>query len=116
MPLLINGGAGYTGSHVTCLPADVITLDNLSLGHRVALVNPGVELAEADISDAVTTAQTFQENHVESVHHYAACSLHADPSLAARVLDWKAARSDPRDIIASAWRWISGPRGARFPR
>ncbi|HWB03158.1 MAG TPA: UDP-glucose 4-epimerase GalE [Verrucomicrobiales bacterium] len=41
-------------------------------------------------------------------------SLVADPSRARSVLQWTAARPDPRTIIESAWRWISGPRGGRY--
>lgn len=41
-------------------------------------------------------------------------SLVADPSRARSVLQWTAARPDPRTVIESAWRWISGPRGGRY--
>jgi UDP-glucose 4-epimerase len=40
--------------------------------------------------------------------------LVADPSRARRVLGWTAARPDPRGMIESAWRWITGPRGGRY--
>ena len=42
-------------------------------------------------------------------------SLVADPSLAKRLLGWEATRKDVRDMIRSAWLWISGPNGGRFP-
>lgn len=41
-------------------------------------------------------------------------SLVADPTRAREILQWVAARPDPRTIIESAWRWISGPRGGRL--
>jgi UDP-glucose-4-epimerase GalE len=40
--------------------------------------------------------------------------LVADPSLAAKVLGWKAAHLDPRGHIESAWKWMTGPRGGRY--
>jgi len=42
-------------------------------------------------------------------------SLVADPSLAAEVLGWKATRLDVREMVESAWKWINGPHGGRFP-
>jgi UDP-glucose 4-epimerase len=41
-------------------------------------------------------------------------TLVADPARAREVLQWTAARPDPRNMIESAWRWISGPKGGRF--
>jgi len=79
MPLLITGGAGYIGSHVTRLLAErgerIIVLDNLSLGHRAAVVNPAVELVKADISDEAAVEDIFRERGVEAVLHFAAFSL-----------------------------------------
>jgi len=40
--------------------------------------------------------------------------LVADPALAAKVIDWKAAHLDPREHIESAWKWMNGPRGGRY--
>lgn len=42
-------------------------------------------------------------------------SLVADPSLAATLLGWKARRLDVRDMVRSAWAWMNGPNGGRFP-
>lgn len=78
MPILITGGAGYIGSHVTRMLAGqgerIIVLDNLCLGHREAIV-PGVELVEADLSDAATVEGLFKDRKVEAVLHFAAFSL-----------------------------------------
>ena len=41
-------------------------------------------------------------------------SLVADPSRAREVLGWSAARPDPRHMIESTWRWLTGPRGGRY--
>lgn len=79
MPILITGGAGYIGSHVTRLLAEsgekVIVLDNLSLGHRGAIVTPGVELVEADLGDAAAVEAIFAGAKIEAVLHFAAFSL-----------------------------------------
>jgi UDP-glucose 4-epimerase len=40
--------------------------------------------------------------------------LVADPSLAAKVIGWKAVHLDPREHIESAWKWMTGPRGGRY--
>jgi UDP-glucose 4-epimerase len=79
MALLITGGAGYIGSHATRLLAEsgehVVVLDNLSLGHRGAIVTPGVKLVEADISDAAALEGIFSGHKVDAVMHFAAFSL-----------------------------------------
>ncbi|WP_122300856.1 NAD-dependent epimerase/dehydratase family protein, partial [Pseudomonas syringae] len=57
-PVLITGGAGFIGSHLTdALLASghsVRILDNLSAGKRsnLPLDNPRVELIEGDVADA----------------------------------------------------------------
>jgi UDP-glucose 4-epimerase len=40
--------------------------------------------------------------------------LLADPRLAKEVLGWVAEHRDVRDMVRSAWAWISGPRGGRY--
>jgi len=40
--------------------------------------------------------------------------LLADPRLAAERLGWVARHRDVRDMVRSAWIWLSGPRGGRF--
>jgi UDP-glucose 4-epimerase len=42
--------------------------------------------------------------------------LVADPSRAEEVLGWVAKHRDVREIVASAWTWMSAPGGGRFPR
>ena len=41
-------------------------------------------------------------------------SLVADPSLAAEVLGWKAAYTDPRTMVETAWQWLTGPKKGRY--
>lgn len=40
--------------------------------------------------------------------------LLADPRLAAEKLGWVAQHRDVRDMVRSAWTWMSGPRGGRY--
>ena len=77
MAVLVTGGAGYIGSHtVAALLArgeDVVTVDNLQQGHRSAVT--GGKLYVGDIRDDSFIRQVFEENHIESVIHFAANSL-----------------------------------------
>ncbi len=78
MALLVTGGAGYIGSHVTRLLVErgerVIVLDSLCLGHRDAIV-PGVELVETDLNDSATVEWLIRDRDIEAVLHFAAFSL-----------------------------------------
>jgi UDP-glucose 4-epimerase len=72
--VLVTGGAGYIGSHVTkalrIAGRDVVVLDNLAVGHREAVC--GAPLVEADIADTETVRQTIRQFGVTSVMHLAA--------------------------------------------
>ena len=65
-PVLITGGAGFIGSHLTdALLAkgySVRILDDLSTGKRsnLPLDNPQVELIVGDVADAALVAQAMQ--------------------------------------------------------
>jgi UDP-glucose 4-epimerase len=41
-------------------------------------------------------------------------ALLADPRLAEELLGWVARHRDVRDMVRSAWSWMSGPRGGRY--
>jgi UDP-glucose-4-epimerase GalE len=41
--------------------------------------------------------------------------LVADARMSKEVLGWEAAHPDAREMIRSAWQWLSGPRKGRFP-
>ena len=75
--ILVAGGAGYIGSHVSkALAAEgylPVTLDDLSSGHAEA-VQWG-PLVRADIADAKAVAQTVQAYDVVGALHFAAKSL-----------------------------------------
>jgi UDP-glucose 4-epimerase len=40
--------------------------------------------------------------------------LLADPRLAKELLGWEAQHRDVRDMVRTAWTWLSGPRGGRY--
>jgi UDP-glucose 4-epimerase len=74
--ILVVGGAGYIGSHMVLdlLRADypVVTLDNLSRGHRELL--PGGEFVQGDMGNPADLEQVFSRYPVKAVMHFAAHS------------------------------------------
>lgn len=77
MSILVTGGAGYIGSHTVAeLLAHgeaVVVIDNLTKGHRAAVLN--APLYEIDIRDSVALARILKEHHVDTVVHFAADSI-----------------------------------------
>jgi UDP-glucose 4-epimerase len=65
MKILVTGGAGYIGSHVTAMLVEqgheVIVYDNLSAGFRDA-VDPGATLVIGDLLDPAQLAALFEAN------------------------------------------------------
>ena len=78
MRVLVTGGAGYIGSVVTEeLLRDghtVVVYDNLSKGHRDAVVAPAL-FVEADLLDAATLRHAILDHRIEAMVHMAADSL-----------------------------------------
>ena len=76
--ILVVGGAGYIGAHVTCALLDrglrVVVCDNFSTGFR-RLVMPGVELAEGNLGDSAFLRRLFQDYDIAAVMHLAAFSI-----------------------------------------
>ena len=72
MKILVTGGAGFIGSHVTRLLLDegndVVVLDNLSKGHK-SLVDKRAKLVIADIKDKKKTKQALKG--IDAVIHMA---------------------------------------------
>lgn len=72
--VLVTGGAGYIGSHVTRLLVergeDVVVVDNLSTGFKDAVL--GARLIEGNVGDQVLMHQVIQDHDIESVLHFAA--------------------------------------------
>src|ERR1041385_621496 len=81
MRVLVTGGAGYIGSVVSEQLVndghDVVVYDNLSKGHRDAVVE-GARFVEGDLLDAETLRRTLESDRIEAVIHMAAYSLVGD--------------------------------------
>lgn len=77
MHVLVCGGAGYIGSHMTKWLAargtEVSVLDNLSTGHREACQFG--EWIEADLVDPASLERAFAGRHFDAVMHFGARSL-----------------------------------------
>jgi UDP-glucose 4-epimerase len=74
MTVLVTGGAGYIGSHMTYALIDrgetVVVLDNLSTGVR-ALVSEKAHFVEGEAGDAQLVRRTIAEYDVDAVIHFA---------------------------------------------
>lgn len=76
--ILITGGAGFIGSHLTELLLSqgntVVVLDNFSYGKKFYLNsgNPALVIHEADILDQKTVLGIFEKHKPETVFHLAA--------------------------------------------
>lgn len=75
MNVLVVGGAGYIGSHMVWLlverGARVVTLDNLSSGHRDAVL--AGQFVHGDIADRNLLDQLFRSQRFDAVMHFASC-------------------------------------------
>jgi UDP-glucose 4-epimerase len=75
--ILVVGGAGYIGSHMVkdLIEAgyDVITLDDLSTGHRDLL--PGGMFIQGNLGDSTLLDNLFSTHRISAVMHFAAFSL-----------------------------------------
>jgi UDP-glucose 4-epimerase len=72
--VLVTGGAGYIGSHMTYGLLDrgeaVVVLDNLSTGSR-GLVGEGAVFVEGDAGDQALVRRLIREHGVDAVIHFA---------------------------------------------
>lgn len=75
--ILVAGGAGYIGSHMTALLVekgyDVVVADNLCTGHWQAV--KGAKLRVGDVRDAAFLDRVFTEDRIDGVINFAAFSL-----------------------------------------
>ena len=75
MTVLVTGGAGYIGGHMTLGLIDagekVAALDNLSTGFAWA-VQPPAELVTGDFGDGALVAKLIRERGVDAIAHFAA--------------------------------------------
>jgi UDP-glucose 4-epimerase len=74
MTVLVTGGAGYIGSHVTYALLDrgdqVVVLDNLSTGRR-SQISANATFIEGEVSDQELVRNIIAEHGIESVLHFA---------------------------------------------
>lgn len=75
--VMVVGGAGYIGSHMVKLLLRenyrVVTLDDLSTGHRDAVV--GGTFIEGSSGNAALLDRVFDEHSIDAVFHFAAMSV-----------------------------------------
>ena len=73
--ILITGGAGYIGSHVSEIlvknKKKIYIVDNLSTGHR-SLINKKAKFFKLNIQNNKTVKKIIKENKIDSVIHLAA--------------------------------------------
>lgn len=74
MAVLVTGGAGYIGSHMTYAllerREEVVVLDNLSTGVR-ALVSPKATFVQGDVADGPLVKDILTRHGVDAVIHFA---------------------------------------------
>ena len=72
--ILLTGGAGYIGSHVTNLLIDqgynVTIIDNLITGNKI-LINPKAKFVNCDIADTKNISEVLINNKFDVVMHFA---------------------------------------------
>lgn len=78
---LVTGGAGFVGSHLVAAlleqGAEVVVFDNLSTGHRGAVL-PGARLVIGDLAHQAEIDAVLAEGPWHAVFHFAALSLVGD--------------------------------------
>src|SRR6185503_929645 len=76
--ILVTGGAGYIGSHMTHALLErgdkVVVLDNLSTGIR-ALVAEAAKFVEGDVGDALLVRRILRTEEVQAVVHFAGSAV-----------------------------------------
>jgi UDP-glucose 4-epimerase len=75
MNILITGGCGFIGSHLANFLADshaITVVDNFLTGKRSNIVNPEIQIIEANITDQSAMANLFEANKFDVVYHLAA--------------------------------------------
>jgi len=86
--VLVVGGAGYIGSHMIAALLEaghaVVTLDDLSRGHRELV--PGGAFVHAGCGDAAALDRLFAAHRIDAVMHFAAFALVGES--VARPLDY----------------------------
>lgn len=120
-------GTDYPTPDGTCI-RDYIHVDDLASAHAAALshlasggasvacnLGTGVGVSVKEIISAVEQV-TGRQVPVKYSPRRAGDppQLLADPSFAKQTLGWEAVHKDVRDMVRSAWAWMSGPRKGRY--
>ncbi len=120
-------GTDYPTPDGTCI-RDYIHVEDLAAAHARALdhlqsggaslrvnLGTGVGISVKEIIQAVETATGRKVPLVYGPRRPGdPAQLVADPSLAWEKLGWKAEKTNILETVASAWTWMSGPRGGRY--
>jgi UDP-glucose 4-epimerase len=76
--VLVTGGAGYIGSHVTDMLVergyDVVVIDNLYTGHAEA-VHPKATFVKGDLLDKPVVDKLFADHQFDGILHFASHTL-----------------------------------------
>jgi UDP-glucose 4-epimerase len=101
MAILVTGGAGYIGSHMTLAllerGEEAVVLDNLASGVR-RLVPAAAHFVEGDVKDQALLRRIFQQHEVDTVLHFAGSTV--VPESVARPLQYYANNTmASRDLI-----------------
>jgi UDP-glucose 4-epimerase len=122
MPVLVTGGAGYIGSHVTYALLErgetVIVVDNLTSGLR-NLVSPDAIFTEGDVGDREMIIALMHHHNIDSVIHFAGSLIvpesverplayYANNTSASRNLIEAAIATGVRDFIFSSTAAVYG--------
>jgi UDP-glucose 4-epimerase len=103
MSVLVTGGAGYIGSHMTLELVDrgdqVVVLDNLVTGVR-AQVAEKATFIQGDIADKDLVRDIFQKHQVEAVIHFAG-SVVVPESVENPLMYYSNNTAKSRDLIES---------------
>ena len=72
--ILVTGGAGYIGSHLTeqlvKITKDVVILDNLKTGYK-SLINKKAKFIKGDISNIKLLRKIIQNDNISTIIHFA---------------------------------------------
>jgi UDP-glucose 4-epimerase len=129
IPHLEVFGTDYPTPDGTCI-RDYIHVEDLADAHARALdhlsaggasvrcnLGTGVGVSVREIIDAVEEVSGRKVPVIYGPRREGdPPSLVADPSLARELLGWTASRTDVREMVRSAWTWMTGPGKGRFPR
>ena len=129
IPCLEVFGTDYPTPDGTCI-RDYIHVSDLAEAHALALdhltaggasfacnLGTGVGVSVREIIDAAeeVTGRTVPVKYGPR-REGDPPQLLADPRLAKEILGWEASRKDVREMVRTAWLWMSGPGAGRFPK